>query len=250
MKIWLLVISSEMNPVCSFMLALFKLRLAGRTDVGGDIVLWWDKSDLHSPFLTHMYTYIHTHTQSTHLCFSHRSEIAPCSPLMREVGEVVRNGQKRQRNARKGESWPLGLAEASSVSEGAGGWTKWLIHFLRDPLPPPSLCTHTYTPFPLWMGPVIQVLASAEMASIDPEGAQFGWKVTAESSHCLSMCVFGCEDHRRSLRKYGRHWALPDLLSFFHLLTTGADQEKGDTEVCKVQMFRCKCAYRAGRNKK
>lgn len=144
MKIWLRVICSEMNPVCSFMLALFKLRLAGRTDVGGDIVLWCDKSDLHSPFLTHIYTYMHTHTQSTHLCFSHRSEIAPCSPLMRDVGEVVRNGQKRQRNARKGESWPLGLAEASSVSEGAGGWTKWLIHFPGDPLPP-SLCTHIHT---------------------------------------------------------------------------------------------------------
>lgn len=56
--------------------------------------------------------------------------------------------EKRQRNARKGESWPLGLAEASSVSEGAGGWTKWLIHFPRDP-PPPQACAHTHThPFP------------------------------------------------------------------------------------------------------
>lgn len=31
---------------------------------------------------------IYIYTQSSHLCFSHHSEIAPCSPLMREVGEV------------------------------------------------------------------------------------------------------------------------------------------------------------------
>lgn len=48
-------------------------------------------------YFSHIYTY-------THLCFSHHCEIAPCSPLMREVGEVERNGQKRHRNARKGES--------------------------------------------------------------------------------------------------------------------------------------------------
>lgn len=118
------------------------------------------------PTLDFSHTHIRTYTKSIHLCFSYHSEIAPCSPLMREVGEVAWNGKKRQRNARKGESWPLGLAEASSVSEGAGCWTKWLIHFPRDPLPP-SLCTqtHTHTPFPLWMSPVIQVLASAEIAT-------------------------------------------------------------------------------------
>lgn len=192
------------------------------------------------------FSHIYIYTQSTHLCFSHHSEIAPCSPLTTEVGEVE-NGRKRQRNARKGESWPLGLNEASSVSEGAGGWTKWLIHFPRDPLPP-SLRSqknihrhmHTLSLVDGSSNPGGGFYGDGNMASTDPEGAQSGWKVMAESTHCLSMCVFGCEDHRQSPRKYGRHQAPSDLLSFFlffNLLTTETDLEKREA----VQKFNNNC---------
>ena len=84
------------------------------------------------------------------------------------------------------------------------------------------------------------------MASIDPEGPQSGWKVTAESTHFLSMCVFGCEDHRQSLRKYGCHQAPSDLLSFF-LICWQQKQigKKWEAGVCIVQEFSCKWAFRS-----
>lgn len=75
------------------------------------------------------------------------------------------------------------------------------------------------------------------MASIDLEGAQSGWKVKAESTHCLSVCVFDCEDHRQSLRKYGRHQAPSDLLSFL-LFICWQQKQIGRNEKLRFAKFR------------
>ncbi|KAK9516397.1 hypothetical protein VZT92_024330 [Zoarces viviparus] len=80
------------------------------------------------------------------------------------------------------------------------------------------------------MDPVIQVLASAEMATgplLTPREPSWGGR-SRQNPPTVCPCVFGCEDHRRSLRKYGCPWAPPDLLSSFN---NREEQEKGETEV-------------------
>lgn len=76
------------------------MKLASGTDVRNTITQCSKVTEVASMlYFSHIYIY----TQNTLLSFSHHSEIVPFAPLMREVGEVE-NGQKRQRNARKGES--------------------------------------------------------------------------------------------------------------------------------------------------
>lgn len=152
-----------------------------------DEISWWDQcekhnctvfqfdgSGLHALYLT----YIHIHTKHPPLfltSFWNRSLFTSD-----ERGGGGRKMAKRDREMReKGESWPLGLNEASSVSEGAGGWTKWLIHFPRDPLPPSlrsqkNIHRHMRT-LSLVDGssdPVAGFYRDGNMASVDPEGAQ------------------------------------------------------------------------------
>lgn len=107
------------------------MKLAGGTDASNIIAYCSDMTEVVCMLYISL---IYIHTQSTHLFFSLWTSSLFTSD---ERGGGGRKMAKRDREMReKGESWPLGLNEASSVSEGAGGWTKWLIHFPRDPLPP------------------------------------------------------------------------------------------------------------------
>lgn len=73
------------------------MKLAGGTDVRNTIAQCSDTTEVaRALYISHIYIY----TQSSHLCFSHPSEIAPCSPLMREVGEVEK-WPKRDREMRE-----------------------------------------------------------------------------------------------------------------------------------------------------
>lgn len=63
----------------------------------------------------------------------------------------------------------------------------------RPPSPKPvqtQTHTHTLSPVDGSSDPGAGLCRDGNMPSADPEGDQLGWKVTAESSHCLSVCVF------------------------------------------------------------
>lgn len=117
---------------------------------------------------------------------------------MWDLQEILRGSNVKRKkknakawNARKGESWPLGLAEVISVSEGAGGSTKWLIHFPRDPLPPSAQHpTHMHTQHTfVHIDPGACLCSNGNIASVNPEGTRLGWKVMVG---VLPLSVYVC----------------------------------------------------------
>lgn len=130
--------------------------------------------------------------------------------------------KEEERNARKGESWPLGPDEAVSLSEGAGDSTKWLIHSPRDPLLQPQLRKYTHTHCGWRSGnPGAGLCRDGNTASVNPEGALarvkgHGWILPLSVHECIWLWR-----PQASVEKIwpplGLVWP---LLVFFNFLTT------------------------------